>query len=348
MGMSAKNASDVFDITVIGGGPSGLFGAFYAGLRQMKTKIIDSLPDLGGQLSALYPDKYIYDFPGYPRVLAKDLVETLVEQTKRHDPTIVLGNRVVELERVNEDLIKLVTGDGAEHFTRTALVCGGVGAFRPRTLKLDGVDDFEPSSILYAVEDKERLRGKRLLIVGGGDTAADWAIQLADVAQSITLIHRRDVFRAHEDSVNQLLSSGATMKLFRELKALHGNGTLTGITVFDNRTKEEERIDADVLLVTIGFLADLGPIADWGIHVEKHAIVVDTTMATNLPGVFAAGDICTYAGKLRLIATAVGEAATAVNHAKHFLDPKAKVYPGHSSEMDKSVGVRIDENLLVI
>ena len=326
MGMSAKNASDVFDITVIGGGPSGLFGAFYAGLRQMKTKIIDSLPDLGGQLSALYPDKYIYDFPGYPRVLAKDLVETLVEQTKRHDPTIVLGNRVVELERVNEDLIKLVTGDGAEHFTRTALVCGGVGAFRPRTLKLDGVDDFEPSSILYAVEDKE----------------------LADVAQSITLIHRRDVFRAHEDSVNQLLSSGATMKLFRELKALHGNGTLTGITVFDNRTKEEERIDADVLLVTIGFLADLGPIADWGIHVEKHAIVVDTTMATNLPGVFAAGDICTYAGKLRLIATAVGEAATAVNHAKHFLDPKAKVYPGHSSEMDKSVGVRIDENLLVI
>ena len=334
--------SNRFDLTIIGGGPTALFGAFYAGLRQMSVKIIDSLPALGGQLSALYPEKFVYDMPGFPAVLARDLAAALTEQAMSADPTVCLEEQVLALDRVTPDWIALTTNRGV-NISRTALIAAGVGSFTPRSIKVPGVDVFLDRGVHYFVRNKEELRGKRVLVVGGGDSACDWALNLLGIAKQVTLIHRRDVFRAHEETVHRLMGSPADVKLFRTLKEVHGTDSVEGATVEDARDKSTERLDADAILLTIGFTASLGPILDWNLNLERNKIRVDSTMATNLPGVFAAGDICTYPGKLDLIATGVGEAATAVNHAKNFLDPAAKIAPGHSSDLDTSItNVRVE------
>ena len=330
-------SADVYDLTIIGAGPSGLFATFYAGLRQMKTKIIDALEEPGGQVAVLYPEKYIFDVPGYTKILAKDLVKSLVEQAFQYNPTVVLGERVTTLHRSN-GVIELTTDRGTIHLSKAVLVAAGVGAFSPNRLDAQGAANYEGKGVYYFVKDKSVFKDKRLLIVGGGDSAVDWALNIKDIAKKITLVHRRDVFRAHELSVAELMKSSVDVKLFYEVKSLVGDGTkVTQAVVFDNRTRVEETLDVDAILVNIGFRADLGPIKDWGLQIDGREIRSNGKMETNIPGVYVAGDIAGPLDgvKLNLIATGYAQAALAVNVAKAYVDPTSKIFPGHSSEMKK-------------
>lgn len=324
---------DLYDITIIGAGPTGLFAAYYAGFRALRTKIIDSQADLGGQVTALYPDKYIYDVAGFPKILGKDLIRNQIEQAMQYDPTVVLNERVEVLERLPDGNYRLVTHTGQEHFTRVVLIAAGIGAFTPKKYNRPELDRYEGRGLFFAVRNREDFRDRRVLVVGGGDSALDWALNLLPIARELTLIHRRDQFRAHEDSVRRLMSSDAKVKLFYELKALEGQDRVERAVIFNNRTKEEEVLEVDAVLAFLGLVSNLGPIREWGLHIEEDSIVVNTKMETNLPGVYAAGDITTYPGKLKLIATAYGEAATAVNNAYTYLNPGAKAFPGHSSNI---------------
>lgn len=323
---------ELYDITIIGAGPVGLYGAFYAGLRQMKIKIIDSLPELGGQLAALYPEKYIYDVGGFPKILAKDLVAMSAEQALQYHPTVRLSEKVLLLEKGEDEVFTLITDKGI-HRTKTVLIAAGVGAFIPRKLDIPNLEALVEKGIQYGVTDLKSLHDKRIVIVGGGDSAFDWALMLHDKATSCRLIHRSDRFRAHEDTVTKVQATSVVLSPFYELKAVQGSDRLAAITIFDNRTGEEEVVVCDNLLLNIGFLTNLGPIKQWGLEIEKNSIQVDSTMQTNIPGVYAAGDICTYRGKLKLIATGIGEAGIAANFAKTYTDPTAKAFPGHSSDM---------------
>ena len=328
---------EVFDLTIIGAGPSGLFATFYAGLRQMKTKIIDALEEPGGQVAVLYPEKYIFDVPGYPKILAKDLVKSLVEQAFQNNPTVVLGERVTSLRKAN-GVFELRTDKGTTHVSKAVLVAAGVGAFSPNRLEANGAADYEGKGVYYFVKDKSAFRDKRLLIVGGGDSAVDWALNMKDIARKITLVHRRDVFRAHEGSVTELMKSGVEVKLFYEVKSVQGDGRgVTKAVIFDNRSKAETTVDVDAILVNIGFRADLGPIKDWGLQIDGREIRSNGKMETNIPGVYVAGDIAGPMDgvKLNLIATGYAQAAMAVNVAKAYIDPNSKVFPGHSSEMKR-------------
>lgn len=321
------------DVTIIGGGPVGLFAAFYAGLRGMSVRILDSLPDLGGQLTALYPEKYVYDMPGFPKVLAKDLAREMAAQALQFQPNLVLDDTAEALEADEEGYV-VRTSRGLDLPTRTVIISAGAGAFTPTRIGVDREDEFLGKGLHYGVKDKSRFEGKKLVIVGGGDSAFDWALNLEPIAGEISLVHRRDQFRAHEESVKQVMGSRVNMLLWRTVKQLHGNGEITGVTLEHTQTKEEERLDADAIIVNVGFKSSLGPIKSWGLNIEKNQIAVDNRFETNLPGVFAVGDVCTFEGKLKLIATGVGEAVTAVCFAKMRIDPEAKLFPGHSSEKD--------------
>lgn len=329
--MSEINPDEVFDITIIGGGPTGQYAAYYAGLRGMKTLVIDSLDQLGGQLTALYPEKYIFDVAGFPKVYAKDLVAALTEQMMQYNPTLALYHKVVNLVSTDSG-ITIDTEQGDTYHTKSILITAGVGAFAPRRVTAPGVEKFEDKGVFYFVKDKNSLRDKRLLIVGGGDSAFDWSLNLHGHASKITQIHRSDRFKAHEDSINKVQEIGIDFRTFHELKEIHGEDQVTGVTLFDNRTKEEFHLEVDAVILNLGFLSNLGPIKEWNLELLGNSLKVNSRMETNIPGVYAAGDICTYDGKLKLIATGFGEAAIAVNHAKHYVDPTAKVNPGHSSE----------------
>lgn len=321
---------DLFDVTIIGAGPVGLFAAFYAGMRGMKTKMIDSLAELGGQLSALYPDKYIFDMAGFPKVIARDLVRDMAEQAAQFSPTICLEEKVTTLSAVDGGF-ELGTERNRTHRTKTVIITAGVGAFAPKKLDRPEFARFEKTNLHYVIPNLERFRGRRVLIGGGGDTAVDWALHLEEVASEVTLIHRRDAFRAHEDSVKKLHASGVRVMLFHEVKDFVGGDRIEKAVLFDNRTKDETTLEVDDVVVNFGFLANLGPIRTWGLEIEKISIKVNQQMETNLPGVMAAGDITTYPGKLKLIVTGVGEATMAVCTAKMRCDPKASYFPGHSS-----------------
>jgi thioredoxin reductase len=325
---------DLVDLTIIGGGPTGLFAAFYAGLRGMSIKIIDSLEALGGQLVCLYPEKFIYDVGGFPQIYAKDLAQNLIDQAMQYHPQICLGERVTHLQQGPDKTFALQT-DGGIHRSRSILIAAGIGAFEPKTLPLPEAPKYAGKGIHYFVRELQKMRGKRILIVGGGDSAVDWANTLTPVAGSITLIHRRDQFRAHEKAVEQMRRGPAKILTFYELKRIEGEPGVERAIIYDNRTNDEQTLEVDAVLVNVGFHNSLGPIKDWGLEIEGGSIKVDHTMQTNRPGIFAAGDIATFPGKLKLIATGFGEACVAVNYAKHYLDPAAHVFPGHSSNMKR-------------
>lgn len=323
-------ADEVFDLTIIGAGPTGLFAAYYAGFRGLRTKLIDSQPDLGGQITALYPDKFIYDVAGFPKILGKDLVRNLVEQAMQYHPEVYLDENVHSLERLPDGTIRLAT-DGRGHLSRVVLITAGIGAFTPKTYKRPELDQWIGRGLYFAVRNKEDFRGKRLLVVGGGDSALDWALGLQEYAAHITLIHRRDGFRAHEDSVKKLFASAIHTKLFYELRALRGDDHVREAVIYQNRTQQEEVLPVDAVLAFLGLLSNLGPIREWGLAIQDDAITVNTRMETTLPGIYAAGDIAVYPGKLKLIITGFGEAATAVNNAVTYINPAASAFPGHSS-----------------
>jgi thioredoxin reductase len=332
--MLNENHDQVYDLTIIGAGPSGLFGSFYAGIRELRTKIFDVLPEVGGQLAVLYPEKYIYDVPGHPKVLAKDLVKLLQEQAMQWKPTMCMGQRVTDLRRREDGLLELDAG-GATHYSKTVLITAGVGAFTANKLTLENIGHFENKGVYYFVKDKTLFRGKRLLIIGGGDSAVDWALNLKDYARQVTLIHRRDQFRAAPSSITELMHSSVNVQTFHEIKSITGENKIEHAVIFDNRTQEETALDVDAVLLNLGFKADLGPIKNWGLELlGTRYIKVNARMETNLPGVYAAGDI---AGQpdvepVNLIATGFAQATLAVNVAVTHVNPKAKVFPGHSSE----------------
>jgi thioredoxin reductase (NADPH) len=304
----------------------------------MSTKIIESLPEPGGQLAVLYPEKFIYDVPGHPKILAKDLVHQLLLQNQLFQPEYVYEHRVETLTRVQAEGAEVWRLGSAEisHLSRTVVITAGIGAFAPNRLDRPGVDEYEGRGVYYFVKDKRPFRGKRILIVGGGDTAVDWALNLKDWAESITLIHRRDEFRAHEASLASLRVSEIPMLTFWELKRVWGEGKVEHATIYQNKTGEERDLDVDLVLINIGFKAALGPIESWGLEMaDNRHIRVDGFMETNLPGVFAAGDIASVEGSeaLNLIVTGFGQAAIAANAAKQKVDPRARIFPGHSSEL---------------
>jgi thioredoxin reductase (NADPH) len=322
---------DLHDITIIGGGPVGLFGLFYAGMRGMKAKVIDSLAELGGQLAALYPDKYVYDMAGFRKVLARDLADGLKEQALQFSPTVCLEEKVVELRQEN-GLMVLATEAGREHWTKTVLITAGVGAFAPRKLESPELARFEGHGLHYFIRSVEHFAGRRVLIAGGGDSAVDWALHIEPMAKEVTLIHRRETFRAHEDSLRKLRASRTKVLTFYELRTILGDSRVARAVIYDNRTQEEQALDVDDIIVNFGFRANLGPIKNWGLTIQGNSIVVNQRMETNIPGVYAAGDVVSFPGKLKLIATGVGEAATAVCTAKLLVDPNAHYFPGHSSD----------------
>jgi thioredoxin reductase len=324
---------EIYDVTIIGGGPVGLFGAFYAGMRQMKTKILDSLPELGGQLTALYPEKYVYDMPGFHKILARDLAAEMVKQGTRFSPSVCLSEKVHTL-RYEDDQIMEIGTDKGRHRTRTAILAVGAGAFAPKKLAAPGLAEFEERGVHYFVSNKSQFADKRILVVGGGDSALDWAMNLEPIAEKITLIHRRAEFRAHEESIDWLLNrSTVDVRLWHELKEVNGDGCLERAVLLNNQSKEETEIEVDTVLLNLGFSTDIGPIKEWGLEMNGRDIKVNNYMETNLPGVYAAGDVAAFPGKLKLIATGVGEICIAVNYAKMRTDPTSKAFPGHSSSM---------------
>jgi len=324
--------TEAVDILIIGGGPAGMFAAFYGGMRHASVKIIESMPQLGGQLAALYPEKYIYDIAGFPKVTAQEVVDRLKQQMSLFEQEICLEEKVTNVKKLDERLFE-VTTDKTVHYAKSVIITGGVGAFSPRRLELPEAEKFEKTNLHYFVGDLSRFKDQRVLLSGGGDSAVDWALMLEPIAKSVTLVHRRDKFRAHEHSVEQLMNSSVNIITPTEITALHGDDTITSVTLSDVKSKEEQVIDVDAVIVNFGFVSSLGPIAEWGIEIERGSIVVDTRMETNIAGIFAAGDITTYPGKLKLIAVGFGEAPTAINNAKVYVDPTAKLSPGHSSNM---------------
>jgi thioredoxin reductase (NADPH) len=322
----------VYDITILGAGPAGLFTAFYGGMRQASVKIIESLPHTGGQLTALYPEKYIYDVAGFPKIRAQELVDNLEEQAKMFDPTIVLGQAVEKLERLEDGTFKL-TSDKEVHYTKTIIITAGNGAFQPRRLNIGECDQFEGVNLHYHVKEMEHFKDQHVMLLGGGDSAVDWALMLEPIAEQVTLVHRRDNFRAHEHSVEMLRQSTVNVLTPYAPKEILGEKKIDKVVLQEVKGDKEIDIEVDAILCNYGFVSTLGPIKDWGLDIEKNSISVNTKMETNIPGIYAAGDITTYPGKVKLIATGFGEGPTAVNNAKHYIDPKARIQPKHSTSM---------------
>jgi len=329
---------DLRDITIIGAGPTGLFGSFYAGMRQVSAQIVDALPEAGGQLAALYPEKFIFDVAGFSQILAKDLVRALVEQTKRFDGKVHLGQRVTGLEKDGDHFVLVTETDRFP--TRSLLIAAGIGAFSPRRLPQACAEPWYGRGIYDVVTDPDRFRGQRVVIIGGGDTAFDWGVQLLPRATHVTIVHRTDRFRAHDATVSEfktaVAAGRASLLVHHELNDVickTGNERFTHIMLRDVKAKTTSEIEADVVLPMLGFVSDMGIIADWGLTFVKDEIVVNSQMETGRPGIYAAGDVTTYPGKLKLIASGFSEAAIAVNQAVHWIYPEKKVAPGHSSNM---------------
>jgi len=317
------------DICIIGAGPVGLFSVFEAGLLKMRCHLIDTLPQIGGQLSEIYPQKPIYDIPGYPEIKAQELVERLMEQIKPFDPGFTLGERVETLERQEDGSIVVGTSDGTQVHCKVVVIAGGLGCFEPRKPEIKGLTDFEGKGVEYMVKKPENFRDKRVVLAGGGDSALDWTIFLADIAARVTLIHRGDTFRGAPDSaekVHELASNGKIdLILQSNLLSVSGNGRLNEIA-YVGRDQLTKTVETDYLIPLFGLSPKLGPIADWGLNIDKSAILVNTfDYSTNVERIYAIGDINTYPGKLKLILCGFHEAALMVQSAFKYVYPDQKL-----------------------
>ncbi|MFV0561123.1 MAG: NAD(P)/FAD-dependent oxidoreductase [Enterococcus sp.] len=326
---------EIYDITIVGAGPVGMFAAFYAGMRQVKTKIIDSLPQLGGQLSALYPEKTIYDIPGYPSIKANDLIENLEKQLTTFNHTFCLEEEVLSLKTMEDGVIEITTSKDT-HYSKAVILALGNGSFQPRRLTIDSADTFENHGIDYYVKDVMKYAGKKVAIAGGGDSAIDWALMLEPIASEVSLIHRRAEFRGHEHSVSRLKNSSVQIMTPYIIESLSGEDDwISGVKLKKVKSDEIVDLSIDSLIVNYGFSSNLEQLRQWGLTGSRNSIQVHSDMSTSLPGVYAVGDICTYDGKVKLIATGLGEAPTAVNNAIHYINPKQRTQPAHSTSLFK-------------
>ena len=321
---------ELYDVTIVGAGPSGMFAAFYAGMRNAKTKLIDSLPQLGGQLATLYPEKYIYDIPGFTKIKAGELIKNLEKQLTTFNHTYCLEEEVLEIKKV-EDFIEVTTNKDV-HYSKSVILSLGNGSFQPRKLALDGIEAFENAGLDYYVTDLMKYAGKKVAIAGGGDSAVDWALMLEPIAAEVSIIHRRPEFRGHEHSVNKLKTSSVNILTPYVINEVLGDDRISEIVLQQVKGEESVRMTIDNLIVNYGFTSSLN-LKNWGLESTRQGIIVDTDMSTSIPGVYACGDVVQYDGKVKLIATGFGEAPTAVNNALHFIDPKNRTQPGHSSSL---------------
>lgn len=317
------------DLCIIGAGPVGLFAVFEAGLLKMRCHLIDALPQIGGQLSEIYPQKPIYDIPGYPEIKAQDLVDNLLEQAKPFKPTFTLGERVDSLDKQEDGSFILTTSDKTKIHAQVIVIAGGLGCFEPRKPVLENLEAFEGKGVTYMVKNPETFRDKRVVIAGGGDSALDWAIYLSKVSERVTLVHRNETFRGAPDSAAKVFDLANQGKidliLSANLKEVNGNGKLNTV-VLEGKTKEEIRLDADYLIPLFGLSPKLGPIADWGLSIDKNAIEVDTRdYSTGVDRIYAIGDINTYPGKLKLILCGFHEAAIMMHSAFKHVYPDQKL-----------------------
>ena len=331
--MTPETESVEYDVAIVGAGPTGLFAAFYAGMRNLRTLVLETLSRPGGQVTALYPDKYIYDVGGVPVALGRELVADLYKQGSQFGADFRFGERVETLEEIEPGRLRLITAEGV-YFSKAAIVCAGIGAFEANRLEVPGAAELLGRGVSYVVRRREDFLGRRLLIVGGGDTALDWALELRHWARELTLVHRFERFEAHERSVAALRDSKVPVLTGHEIKALRGEEWLREAVVVDSRNGAERTLRLDEALICIGFNADIGPVKDWGLALHGRHVLANAALQTSLPGVFAAGDIVLQEGvaRMSLIATGFGHAALAVGQAARFVRPDAAVFHGHSSQ----------------
>jgi thioredoxin reductase len=323
------NADVNTDLVLIGAGPVGLYGAYYAGFRGLRTTVVDALPQLGGQITAMYPEKYICDVAGFPAVRGRDLVHGLLEQAGRFSPTYLLGETASALDYEDGRPV-LRTQSGRTIHAEAIVITGGIGTFTPRPLPVG--QEFLGRGLEHFVPRPEDHAGRDVVIVGGGDSALDWACTLHPLARSVALVHRRERFRAHAHTVADARRSPIRILTSSEVVAVHGNGHIEAVDVIHHPTRSVQTIPAQSVVAALGFIADLGPLSEWGLEIKARRIVVSSSMATNLPRVYAAGDIVAYPGKVRLIAVGFGEVAIAVNNAAVEIDPSLDLFPGHSTD----------------
>jgi ferredoxin/flavodoxin---NADP+ reductase len=327
-------AAKSVDLLIVGAGPVGLFGAYYAGVRKLTTVVLDSLEEPGGQITAMYPEKAIFDVAGFPAVLGRDLVDALVAQAAPHNPDYLLGHQAVGLER-GDGVFVVTTSDGLQIETRAIMITGGIGTFTPRPLPTGG--EYLGRGLVHFVPDPSVYKGQNVIVVGGGDSAIDWALMLEPIAKAVTVVHRRAQFRAHPHSVELLNASSVELLTDAQISGVRGDPNVEEVDV---SVKGASRtLPCEKLVAALGFTANLGPLLEWGIDVHKRNIVVDTMGRTNVPGIYAAGDIVVYDGKVNLIATGFGEVATAVNNAAAYLNPDVSAFPGHLSDYAPADGV---------
>ncbi len=322
--MAGKQDLELYDVTIIGGGPAGLYSAFYSGMRDMKTKIIEYNPTLGGKI-LLYPEKIIWDVGGVPPISGEGLIRNLTEQAMVFEPTIVLNQQIMNLDCLSDGTLLLTSNTGEQHHTRTVILAMGHGIPKMRKLEIEGADRYEVTNLHYTVQELAIFRDKHIVISGGGDSAVDWANALQPLAASVTVVHRREEFGGHERNVLRMKENCHEILTSYELTGLHGSGaSVEGVTIKHVETGETRTLELDALIVNHGLTTDLSPMLAWGLELGEYNMpIVDAARQTNIPGVFAAGDLIQYDGKLRLISGALVDGGTAVNSAKRYLDPEA-------------------------
>ena len=327
------------DITIIGAGPVGLSTAFWAGMREASSRIVDSLPEIGGQLTTLYPEKWIFDVPGHPKILARELVELHRRQTlEQFDVPVHLETtaETISWEGEGDDRVVVLHTDKGELRSRTVIVAGGHGAFEPKKLPGYDLTPWEGRGAHYLVGEKKEFQGKRVVIIGGGDSACDWVVNLLDTAERVSLVHRREGFRAHEATVKEVMDAGESGRIDihvpYQVKEVTGNGAIESVRLIHSDDEAQEiEVPCDALLLQLGFKTQLGPLKEWGFEISKGAIQVDQLFRTSLERVWACGDITSFDGKLKLIATGYAEAAIAVAQAVHHIRPEMKIQPKYST-----------------
>ncbi|WP_073486933.1 NAD(P)/FAD-dependent oxidoreductase [Streptoalloteichus hindustanus] len=317
------------DLLIVGAGPTGLFAAYYAGFRDLSVAVVDALPEPGGQVTAMYPEKLIFDVAGMPSVRGRDLVAGLVEQAGQYQPTYLLGRQARTLSTLDDGRLSVGLADGTTVVAGSMLVTAGIGEFRPRPLP--AANGWHGRGVVHFVPQLDVHSGQDVVVVGGGDSAFDWALALHSIARSVTLVHRRATFRAHPGTVRKVRELGVPVITDAEVAELRGDQAVREVEI-SLKDGTRQVLPAQAVVAALGFIADLGPIESWGLELDHRHVLVDSTMRTSRERVFAAGDVAAYPGKVKLIATGFGEAATAVNNIAVTLDPSAHLFPGHSSD----------------